>query len=142
MRPARHPAISPPCASSVLAQGYHYAARARLGHGGPGESWEGFAPLAALLPDIDGTRFALAGLSSAAGESRAGEPQRLVAGRDFFRLGLTPSRDGEAVTRLRLTPPLAARPDTLELEVTGPSARLRAVVPVRAGQGKAQKGGH
>ena len=58
------------------------AARARLGHGGPDQSWEGFAPLAALLPD------------------------------------------------------------TLELEVTGPSARLRAVVPVRAGQERAQKGGH
>jgi hypothetical protein len=55
---------------------------------------------------------------------------------------LTPPRDGEAVTRLRLTPPLAVMPGTLELEMTGPSARLRAVVPVRAGQEKAQKGGH
>jgi hypothetical protein len=147
--------------ASVLAQGYHYAARARLGHGGPDQSWEGFAPLAALLPDIDGTRFALAGLSSAAGESylhvtatsstdrpmrggdtgfscwlkdsaghwhlgRAGEPERLVAGRGFFRLRLTPPRDGEAVTRLRLTPPLAVVPVRIGPE-KGPERRtLRA----------------
>jgi len=33
--------------------------------------------------------------------------------------------------RLRLIPPLVSRPDTLEVVMTGPASRLRAVVPVR-----------
>jgi hypothetical protein len=42
---------------------------------------------------------------------------------------------GEAAAfRLRLVPPLASCPDTLEVAVTGLASRLRAVVPVR-GQG-------
>jgi hypothetical protein len=149
--------------ASVLAQGFDQAARAHLGHGGPDgtdESQEGFAPLAALLPDIEGTRFALAGLSSAAGESylhviftggtdspaRAGDTGFswwLKDNAGHWHLGIAddpqwrlpgdppPSLAGEAIFRLRLTPPLAVMPDTLEVVVTGPSARVRAIVPVR-----------
>jgi hypothetical protein len=38
---------------------------------------------------------------------------------------------GEAVFRLRLVPPRAAPHDTIEGLVTGASARIRAIVPVR-----------
>ncbi len=115
---------------------------------------EVFAPLAAILPDIDGIRFALAGLSLAAGESylhvaASGLPE--LAGRFTRQWRPGPSvwvRDGagnwhvtviaepsaraagEAEFRLRLIPPLAAPPDALEVLVTGVSARIRAVVPV------------
>jgi hypothetical protein len=38
---------------------------------------------------------------------------------------------GQADFRLRLVPPLAAPQDAIEVLVTGGSARIRAVVPVR-----------
>ena len=122
---------------------------------GAGGGAEGFVPLATVLPDIDGTRFALAGLSSAAGQSylhvaASGLPEQARRLRPGWRPGFsvwlrdtaghwhlaTPSdrltRTGDTVVLpLRLTPPLAVMPDTLELVVTGPSARLRAIVPVR-----------
>lgn len=118
-----------------------------------------FAPLGALLPDIEGTRFALAGLTSAAGESyldvvASGLPERAGAGPYGWGSGFgwwlrddtggwhtAAGHDmdlrslGEAAAfRLRLIPPLASCPDTLEVEVTGSASTLRAVVPVR-GQG-------
>ncbi len=42
---------------------------------------------------------------------------------------------GQAAFRLRLTPPLRARPDTIEVVVTGPATRVGALVPVRAAPG-------
>jgi hypothetical protein len=55
----------------------------------PADSPEVFTPLACVLPDVDGARFALAGLSTAAGQSHlhvisSGMPQltdRSAAGR-------------------------------------------------------------
>ncbi len=116
-----------------------------------------FAPLADVLPDVDGARFALAGLSMAAGQSHlhvvsSGMP-RLA---EWFAYNWTPgfswwvrdgagnwhvavagepwtSGDGMQAFQLRLTPPLAAIPDTVEVVVTGPAARVRATVPIRGG---------
>jgi hypothetical protein len=157
--------------ASVLAQ--HDAARADpaaladpVALGGYRE--EVFAPLATLLPDIEGTRFVLAGLSSAAGESylhvlASGLPER--AGRyaygwtSGFGWWLRDDAGGWHVASghgagprpagptgafaLRLAPPLAARPETIEVVVTGPAARLRAIVPVRDGtrNGQGAEGG-
>jgi hypothetical protein len=53
------------------------------------------------------------------------------------------------VLALRLTPPLATYPDTIEVVVTGTSAQLRAIVPVpgaperdRSGPPDRPEGGH
>ena len=121
--------------------------------GGP----EVFAPLADVLPDVDGARFALAGLSMVAGQSHlhvvsSGMP-RLA---EWFAYHWTPgfswwvrdgagiwhvavagepwtSGDGMQAFQLRLTPPLAAIPDTAEVVVTGPATRVRATVPIHPG---------
>jgi hypothetical protein len=121
--------------------------------GGP----EVFAPLADVLPDVDGARFALAGLSMAAGQSHlhvvsSGMPRL----EEWFAYNWTPGfswwvrdgagnwhvavvgepwtwGDGMQAFQLRLTPPLAAIPDTAEVVVTGPTTRLRATVPIRGG---------
>ena len=118
--------------------------------GGP----EVFTPLACILPDVDGARFAVAGLSTAAGESHlhvvsSGMPQLA----DRFAYNWRPGfswwlgdgagnwhvaaageprtlGDGTQAFRLRLTPPLAAVPDAAEIVVTGPVTRVRATVPV------------
>jgi hypothetical protein len=118
------------------------------GPAGPGPEWH--APFGAVLADVDGTRLALGGLTSAAGQSHlhvvaTGVP--LPSGgwdqgfswwvRDDdanWHVG-TPSylhrRDcGQVAFRVRLTPPLGARPDTIEVAVTGPATRIRALVPV------------
>jgi hypothetical protein len=121
---------------------------------GPGPEW--FAPLGVVLPDADGTRFALAGLTSAAGESHvhveaSGVPESLSqpsgsrfswwvrddAGRWHVGTEVDPSvrASGQATFRLRLTPPLSARPDTIEVAVTGPATRVGALVPVREAPG-------
>src|SRR5208282_2347909 len=132
----------PACWASVLAQRDAVPA---------GPLQDVFAPLGTLLPDIEGTRFALAGLTSAAGESylhvvASGLPERagvsaygwntgfgwwlrddaggwhVAVGGDSGKRSL-----GEAVVyRLRLTPPLDACPDTLEMVVTGSAAQLHA----------------
>ena len=103
-----------------------------------------FAPLAAVLPDVGGGWIAVAGLSSAAGESHlhvvsTGLPP--VA--DWFAYNWTPGfswwltdgggnwhvgtavepwtfGDGIQAFRLRLTPPLTSVPDAAELVLTGP----------------------
>jgi hypothetical protein len=121
----------------------------------PAAGPEVFAPLASVLPDVDGARFALAGLSMAAGENHlhvvsSGMP-RLA---EWFAYNWTPgfswwvrdgagnwhvamagepctSGDGLQAFQLRLTPPLAAIPDAAEVVVTGPATRVRATVPVR-----------
>jgi hypothetical protein len=124
-----------------------------------GQGREVFTPLATILPDIAGTRFALAGLSVAAGESylhlaASGMPElterftrdwspwfswwvRDGAGHWHVAVIAEPSARsaGEADFRLRLVPPLTVPPDTIELLVTGASARIRAVVPIRGTPG-------
>jgi hypothetical protein len=52
---------------------------------------------------------------------------------------LTRSPD-TGVLALRLTPPLATYPDTIEVVVTGTSARIRAVVPVPGAPGREPSG--
>jgi hypothetical protein len=119
-------------------------------HGAP----ELFAPLTAVLADVDGAWFGLAGLSSAAGESHlhvvsVGLPPLA----ERFSYGWTPGfswwladggglwhvgtagepwtfGDGSVVFRLRLIPPLTAIPDALELVLTGPSTQVRIRFPV------------
>lgn len=123
--------------------------------GGP----EVFAPLAVVLPDVDGARFALAGLSTAAGESHlhvisSGMPPLT----DRFARNWAPGfswwvrdgagdwhvaaagepwafGDGMQASLLRLTPPLAAVPHAAEVVVTGPATRVRATVLVRPAPG-------
>jgi hypothetical protein len=119
-----------------------------------GGSPEVFAALACVLPDVDGARFALAGLSTAGGESHlhvVGSGMAPLA--DRFKWNWTPGfswwlradtgnwhvaaagephslGDDIQAFRLRLTPPLAAVPDTAEVVVTGPATRIRATVPI------------
>ncbi len=121
----------------------------------PASGAEVFAPLACVLPDVDGARFALAGLNTAAGESHlhvisSGMP-RLA---DRFQWDWTPGfswwlrdsagnwhvatagepctlEDGMQAFWLRLTPPLATGPDAAEIVVTGLATRARATVQVR-----------
>jgi hypothetical protein len=119
--------------------------------GGP----EVFAPLACVLPDVDGARFALAGLSTAAGQSHlhvisSGMPPltdrfahnwkpgfswwlRDGAGNWHVATADQPwtAGDGTQAFRLRLTPPLAAVPDAAEVVVTGPATRVRVTIPIR-----------
>jgi hypothetical protein len=131
-----------------------------------------FTPLGTSLPDIDGTRLTLAALSSAGGESylyvaASGLREPVERFEPGWRPGLswwlkdpaghwhmampanylTRSPD-TGVLALRLTPPLATYPDTIEVVVTGTSARLRAVVPVPGapapgpGRRSGREGGH
>jgi hypothetical protein len=115
-----------------------------------------FAPLATILPDLDGTRFALAGLSLTAGHSylhvvasglpklaerfgpgwRPGFSWWVRDGAGHWHLGVMAGRDdppaGEAELLLRLVPPIAVTPEAIEVLVGASSAADRAVVPVRA----------
>jgi hypothetical protein len=115
----------------------------------PGPEW--YAPFGAILADVDGTRFALGGLTSAAGQSHlhvvaTGVPLPSGGWDPGFSWWLRDDdgnwhvgteshpylRDsGQTAFRVRLTPPLGACPDTIEVVVTGPVTRIRAVVPVR-----------
>jgi hypothetical protein len=106
---------------------------------------DGAVPLAAALPDVDGTRFALAGLSTAAGESHlhvvsSGMPPPglswwLADGAGNWHVATAGEpyalEDGTHAFRLRLTPPLAAVPGALEVEVTGPATRVRGTAAVQ-----------
>jgi hypothetical protein len=124
---------------------------------GPGPEW--FVPLGPAVADLQEARFVVAGLATAAGQSflhvvATGMAPQPIHGRDT---GLSWwVRDGEgdgpwhlavvsdphalqpsaamgfeaAPFRLRLTPPLRARPDRIEVVVTGRTARARVVVPV------------
>ena len=128
----------------------------------PADGPDACAPLACVLPDVDGARFALAGLSTAAGESHLhvisnGMPQLM----DRFDRNWTPGfswwlrdgaenwhvatageprwfLDGTQAFRLRLTPPLAAAPDAAEIVVTGPATRVRATIPIRPEPGTSE----
>jgi hypothetical protein len=154
----RHGITAPPAASlpgpwaSIIAQGKARAAGPPPFLVAPGP--DVFTPLGTSLPDIDGARLTLAGLSSAGSESylyvaasglrepvKRFEPGwrpwlswwlRDPAGHWHMAIPanyLTRSPD-TGVLALRLTPPLATYPDTIEVVVTGTSARVRAVVPV------------
>lgn len=121
----------------------------------PPDGPEVFVPLADVLPDVDGARFALAGLSTAAGETylhvvSSGMPAVpqpedqfglnwrtkfswwLRDGAGAWHVGTAGEPgtlgDGGHVFLLRLTPPLAAVPDAAEVIVTGPTTRVRATV--------------
>jgi hypothetical protein len=154
----RHGITAPPAASlpgpwaSIIAQRKARAAGPPpfLVASGP----DVFTPLGTSLPEIDGTRLTLAALSSAGSESylymTASGLQDPVspfepgwrpwlswwlkdpAGHWHMAIPvnyLTRSPD-TGVLALRLTPPLTTYPDTIEVVVTGTSARIRAVVPV------------
>jgi hypothetical protein len=123
-----------------------------------------FTPLDTSLPDVDGTRLTLAALSSAAGESylhvaASGLPEPTVRYEPGWRPGLSwwlkdpaghwhlalpanyPTGGTDTgVLSLRLVPPLATYPDTIEVVVTGGSARVRAVVPVPGAPGRDRSG--
>jgi hypothetical protein len=122
----------------------------------PPEVPELFAPVAHLLPEVDGARFALAGLSSIDGESHLHVigSGRLPEPADRYEHNWTPGfswwlRDragnwhvgtpvetwsfwgGLQSFQVRLTPPLAAVTGPVELVLTGPATRLHAVIPIR-----------
>jgi hypothetical protein len=121
----------------------------------PADGPEVFAPLACVLPDVDGARFALAGLSMAAGQSHlhvisSGMPQLTDRFAHNWKPGFSwwlrdgagnwhvatadqswTAGDGTQAFRLRLTPPLAAAPEAAEVVVTGPATRVRATIPIR-----------
>jgi hypothetical protein len=117
---------------------------------------------ASILPDVDGTRFALAGLSAASGESHlhvisAGMPHltdrfahnwtpgfsswlRDGAGNWHVAMADEPCTfgDGMQAFRLRLTPPLVAVPGLAEVVVTGPTTRARATISMRPAPGTSE----
>jgi hypothetical protein len=127
----------------------------------PGPEW--FAPLGPAVADLEDARFAIAGLATAAGQSflhvvATGMAPQPIHGQDT---GLSWwVRDGDehwhlalvsdphalqpslamgfeaAAFRLRLTPPLRARPDRIEVVVTGRTAGARVVVPVGTDRGE------
>lgn len=116
---------------------------------GPFPGPEIFAPLGTELPEVDEARFVLTGLSSAEGRSYlhvAADRLRLRPGRPTWWLrdsagdwhlateetGPSPSEDPEF--RLRLTPRLRVSPDRVEVVLSGDSARVHAIVPVRGVQ--------
>ena len=120
----------------------------------PADGPEVFTPLAAVLPEVDGAQFALAGLSTAAGESHLhvvssvmpqvtgrfehdwtpGLSWWLQDGAGNWHLATTDEQttagDGTNTFRLRLTPPLSAVSDTVEVVITGPATRIRATIPI------------
>jgi hypothetical protein len=129
---------------------------AHRGGPAPAGAPEVFAPIACVLPDVDGARFALAGLSTAAGESQlhvisSGMPRltgqfewdwtpgfswwlRDSAGNWHVGTPGAPDTDGNDTFGdgvqafwLRLTPPLAV-PGPAEIVVTGPATQARTTV--------------
>jgi hypothetical protein len=113
----------------------------------PGPEW--FAPLGPAAVDLEGTRFAFAGLACAGGQTflhmvASGLPRRpayrswwVRDGAGHWHLGTETDmgRTGMIAFRVRLTPPLRARPEAIEVEVTGRRGSVRAVVPVGAAPG-------
>jgi hypothetical protein len=124
----------------------------------PGPEW--FVPLGPAAADLEGARFAFAGLASAGGQSflhvvAGGLPPRVAYrwytgfswwvrdGARRWHLATetdpgehspgSPGRTGMVAFRLRLTPPLGARPDAIEVVVTGRRESVRVIVPVGAG---------
>ncbi len=123
---------------------------AQRGAGPAGPQPELFAPLGVVLPRVDGTQFALVGLSSAAGQSnlhvlapdgvRQADSNVSWWVRDdagAWHVAAEPELHayppGRQLFRLRLAPPLPTRPERIEVVVTGATRRVRALVPVRDG---------
>jgi hypothetical protein len=149
------PGIAAPPAAELPARWASVLARRPAEEAGP----EVFAPLATILPDIEGTRFALAGLSVAAGESflhvaASGMPPQAERFSSGWHPGFSwwvrdgagawhvavmagpPDRStGDTEFRLRLVPPLTVPltgpQDTIEVQVSGGRHGVRAVLPVR-----------
>lgn len=128
----------------------HYGRRRHL------QPVSGTATIGVRLPDLDGARFAVAGLHS----GPSGTHMHVVArGLRPLPLRVPPGLEGDAgfswwlrddaggwhlgaieeaipaaaetVLRMSLLPPLTLRTTTLTTEVTGPSARVTTTVPVR-----------
>jgi hypothetical protein len=153
--PVPAPAVLPAPWASVLAH---------RGDTAPAGGPEVFAPVAVILPDLDGTQLVLAGLSVAAGQSRlhvisSGLPLRTARYTDRWLPGFswwlrdraghwhlgTPGLpdtvgDGLQAFWLQWTPPLAADPGPAEVVVTGPATRVRATLAIPAGPGPASPG--
>ena len=119
---------------------------------------DGFAAVAAALPELDGIRLVLLGLHN---DDDATWVNALVFGKPPGRkrgsLGLDITfplsiwvrdstgrwhvarptgwfgEDGEAALTLRLAPPLTRSPDWIEVLAAGPSAQVRATLPLRWG---------
>jgi hypothetical protein len=128
----------------------------------PADGPEVFAPLADILPDVDGAQIALAGLSTAAGQSHlhvvsSGMPQLADRFAHDWRPGFSwwlrdgagnwhvatagepcTLGDGAQAFRLRLTPPLASVPDAAEVVVTGPATQVRVTVPIHPAPGTSE----
>jgi hypothetical protein len=131
-----------------------------LGHRDAAPAADGpevFAPVAVVLPDLDGTQLVLAGLTVAAGRSHlqvisSGLPLRTArytdrwlpgfswwlrdpAGRWHLGTAADPGTVGDDLQAfwLQWTPPLPAIPGTAEVVVTGPSTRVRATITIPSG---------
>jgi hypothetical protein len=120
----------------------------------PANGPEVFAPLAIVLPNVDGVRFVLTGLSAAAGESHlhvvsSGMPEPtdrfahdwtpdfswwLRDGAGNWHVGAPAAPwsfgDGLQAFWLRWMPPLVMVPGPAELVVTGPATRVRVTLPI------------
>ncbi len=127
----------------------------------PASAPEWFAPVGPAAADLDGARFTMAGLATAAGRSFLHVVATGTAPQPIHGTGIATGtglswwvRDGAgdwhlgvvsdphalqpslamgfeaAPFRVRLTPPLLTRPDRIEVEVTGRTARARVVAPV------------
>ena len=154
---AGHPISAPPAADlpARWAQVLPAEAGPQGAPPGPGPEW--FAPVGPAVADLADARFAVAGLTTAAGQSflhvvAAGRAPQLRHGQDTGLSWWVRDSGGHwhlavvsdphalqpgavmgfeaAAFRLRLTPPLRARPDRIEVVVTGRTARARVVVPV------------
>jgi hypothetical protein len=122
----------------------------------PNQMREGYAALAATLPELDGIRVTLLGLQHTQGSSvlhvlaqgPAPEPRPGPLDIDLnFPLSFwlresggrwhaaRPDRchqaDGESAIRLRLVPPLTRPADWVEVQAGGRSAKVRATLPLR-----------
>jgi len=119
---------------------------------------DGYAAVAAALPELDGIRLALLGLDNtegcsslhvlARGMTAEGQPGPLGVDLDFplslwlrdsggrWHAARTAGRhraDTECVVRLRLVPPLPESADSIEVLAGGRSAEVRARLPLRWG---------
>jgi len=119
---------------------------------------DGYAAVAAALPDLDGIRLALLGLDNtegcsslhvlARGMTAEGQPGPLGVDLGFplslwlrdsggrWHAARTAGRhraDTECVVRLRLVPPLPESADSIEVLASGRSAEVRARLPLRWG---------